>query len=392
MKPVLDGLSLVDISTGIAGPYAAMLLAEMGMNCVKVEPPGGDPARGMPGFAVWNRSKRGITLDLNTVEGKEVLDRLIQKADVLIESFSPGQARQLKLDYDSLYHLNQKLVYCAMPPFGEKGPLVEKPADEGVVAAYAGIMAGQGGLGQPPVYVTLPLASYGAALLTAYGTATALYVRETSGVGQKVEVSLLAGAIAQQTAGFLMSDTIQPIALTRSMQQGGAAAYRLYECQDEWVMLACGNQNFWNKFCIAVDRLDLIADPRFENAPWGIANVEDQLTLTDILAETFRRKPREYWLKLLIDADVPCAPVDRREEFMEDAQLLHNNMMVDIDDPQYGITRQMGIPMTLTENPAVIKGPAPALGEHKHEILVELGYSDSVIEDLTERRIVGGLE
>ena len=388
MKPVLDGLSLVDISTGIAGAYAAMLLAEMGMDCIKVEPQGGDPAREIPGFAVWNRSKRGISLDINTVDGRGILNRLIEKADVLIESYSPAQAQQLKLDYDSIYHLNERIIYCAISPFGEKGPLAEKPADEGVVAAYAGIMAGQGGIGQPPVYVTLPLSSYGAAMQTAYGAAAALYVRETSGIGQKVEVSLLAGAIGQQTASFLRSEIIQPIAMTRSMQQGGAAVYRLYECQDKWFMLACGNQNFWNKLCIAIDRVDLIADPRYENAPWGIADMEDQLALTDIMAETFKQKPRAYWLNLLADADVPCAPVNRREEFMEDPQLLHNNMMVDIDDPQYGMTRQMGIPITLTENPATIKGPAPTLGEHNHEILTGLGYSEKAIEDFAGRKII----
>jgi len=388
MKPVLDGLFLVDISTGIAGSYAAMLLAEMGMDCIKVEPPGGDPARGMSGFAVWNRSKRGLTLDINTTDGKEILDRLIEKADVLIESFSPAQAQHLKVDYDSIYHLNERIIYCAISPFGEKGPLAEKPADEGVVAAYAGIMAGQGGLGHPPVYVTLPLASYGAAMQTAYGVAAALYVRETSGIGQKVDVSLLAGAIGQQSASFLQSETIQPVALPHGMQQGVAAVYRLYECQDEWFMLACGNQNFWNKLCIAIERVDLIADPRFENAPWGIADMADQLALADIMANIFKQKPRAYWLNLLADADVPCAPVNRREEFMEDPQVLHNNMIVDIDDPYYGKTRQMGIPITLTDNPATVKGAAPTLGKHNREILAGLGYSDKAIEDFAGRKII----
>ncbi len=388
MKPVLDGLSLVDISTGIAGAYAAMLLAEMGMDCIKVEPPGGDPAREMPGFAIWNRSKRGLTLDINTADGKEILGRLLEKADVLIESFSPAQAQRLKVDYDSIYLLNERIIYCAISPFGEKGPLAEKPADEGVVAAYAGIMAGQGGLGHPPVYVTLPLASYGAAMQTAYGAAAALYVREISGIGQKVEVSLLAGAIGQQSASFLRSEAIQPIALPYGMQQGVVAVYRLYECQDQWFMLACGNQNFWNKLCIAIDRVDLIADPRFENAPWGIADMDDQLALTNILADTFKQKPRAYWLDLLADADVPCAPVNSREEFMEDPQVLHNNMIVDIDDPHYGKTRQMGIPITLTENPGTIKGPAPSPGEHNHEVLAGLGYSDKAIEDFAGRKII----
>ena len=389
MKPVLDGLFLVDLSSGIAGPFAAMLLAEMGMDCVKVEAREGDPARGMPGFALWNRSKRGLSLNLGNDKGREIVHRLVKRADVIIESFSPQQVRQLGLDYDTLSGLNPGLIYCAIPLFGEKGPLAEKHGDEFVVSAFAGIMAGQGGLGQPPVYVTLPLASYGAAFLTAYGAADALYVRETSGRGQKVEVSLLSGALAQQTAGFLASETIQPVALTRSMQQGGAAAYRLYECQDGlWIMLACGNQNFWNKLCIVLDRVDLAADPRFENAPWGIVDIDNILALTEIMAETFQQKPRAHWLKLLGDADVPIAPVSRREEFMEDPQVKHNRMIVDIEDPQFGRTRQMGIPITLTENPGQIKGPAPSLGQHTGEVLGELGCSSDEIGWLADSGVI----
>jgi formyl-CoA transferase/CoA:oxalate CoA-transferase len=389
MAAVLEGLRLVDLSTGIGGPYAAMLLAEMGMDCVKVETREGDEARGMPGFSVWNRSKRGVTVDLGSERGREVVRGLVSRADVLIESFSPAQGARLGLDYDSARALKPDLVYCAVPLWGANGPLAEKPGDEWVVSAFAGIMAGQGGLGQPPVYVTLPLSSYGAAFLTAYGAAAALYVRETTGRGQKVEVSLLGGALGMQTAAFLASETIAPIALTRSMQQGGGPVYRLYECQDNaWMMLACGNVNFWNKLCIALDRLDLVADPRFENAPWSIADVDHILALTDIMSEIFGSQPRAHWLALLSEADVPCAPVNRREEFMEDAQVLHNRMIVDVNDAALGPTRQMGIPLDFPEHPGVIHGPAPALGEHNSEVLGELGYSDNEIRRLADAGVI----
>ena len=384
MSSVLEGLSLVDLATGIAGPYAAMLLAEMGADCIKVEPREGDQARGLPGFAVWNRSKRGITADPATDGGREVIQRLAERADILVESFSPAQARRFGLDYDSLAQANPGLVYCAIPPFGEKGPLAEKPADEYVVSAFAGIMAGQGSIGWPPVYVTLPLASYSAAFMSAYGAAAALFVRETSGVGQKVEVSLLAGALGMQSGGFVRSETIRQFTTGQPMQQGIGPVYRLYQCQDDWLILACGNQNFWNKLCIALDRLDLASDPRFENAPWAIPDPESVLALTEIMTATFRQQPRAHWIRLLNKADVPCAPVNRREEFMEDAQVLHNRMMVDIDDPALGATRQMGVPVTLTDNPGAIKGPAPRLGEHTSQILGELGYSEIAIQRLVE--------
>ena len=263
MKSALEGLLLIELSTGIAGPYAAMLLADMGVECIKIEPREGDPARGLPGFLVWNRGKRGLTLNLETGEGREVLYRLAEKADVIIESFSPKQAKLLDLDYESLSRLNPRLIYCAMPLFGERGPLSEKPGNEGVVSALAGIMADQGGLGQPPVFVTLPLASYGAAFLAAYGVAAALYVREVSGKGQQVEVSLLSGALAMQAGAFVSAEALVPVDSSRSTQQGIFPAYRLHQCQDEWLFLACGNPTFWNKLCIALGREDLVADSRF---------------------------------------------------------------------------------------------------------------------------------
>ena len=388
VKPVLDGIALLDLSTGIAGPYAAMLMADMGAECVKIEPGDGDPTRGLPGFLVWNRGKRSVALNLETEEGQEIIYQLVKKADVVTENFSPRQAKFLGLDYESLSRLNPRLIYCAVPLFGESGPLSEKPGNDGVVSALAGMMAGQGGLQRPPVFIALPFASYGAAFLTAYGTAAALYVRETSGTGQKVEVSLLAGALAMQSAGFISAETITPIVSKRNTQQGGAPTYRLYEAQDDWFMLACGNTTFWNKLCIALDRVDLMADPRFENAPWGIADEEHRNALTDLLWDIFCQKPRAYWLDFLAAADVPCAPVSRREEFMEDPQVLHNQMIVPVDDPQFGRTMQMGIPITLVENPTAIKRPAPRLGEHTDTVIRGLGYSEERIAKLKDRDII----
>ena len=159
MKPVLDGVVLVDLSTGIAGPYTAMLLTDMGVECTKIEPKEGDPARSLPGFLVWNRGKRSVALNPEIEEGQEIICQLIKKADVVIESFSPGHAKLLRLDYESLSGINLRLIYCAVSLFGERGSLSEKPGNEGIVAAFSGLMRVQGGLGQPPVFISLPIAS-----------------------------------------------------------------------------------------------------------------------------------------------------------------------------------------------------------------------------------------
>ena len=149
VKPALDGIVLIDLSTGIAGSYAAMLMADMGAECVKIEPRDGDPTRGLPGFLVWNRGKRSVALNLEATEGREVLHHLVKKADVVTESFSPRQAKHLGLDYESLSRLNPQLIYCAMPGYGQSGPYVEKPAFDPLLQARSGAMAAQGGPGTP---------------------------------------------------------------------------------------------------------------------------------------------------------------------------------------------------------------------------------------------------
>ena len=388
MKPVLDGITIIDISTGIAGSCAAMLLTDQGADCIKIESKRDNPTRSLPGFHVWNRGKKSVTLNLDTAEGRQVLYQLVKKADVLIQSYSPAQAKNLGLDYQFLSKLNPRLIYCAIPPFGEKGPLSEKPASEGVVAAWGGLYVDQGGLGNSPVFLTIPIASYGTALLVAYGVATALFIRQTSGIGQKVEVPLLSGALLMQASSYIRSEMVTPVPTGQNVQQGVISAYRLYKCRDKWMMLACGNQTFFNKLCIALGKEDLIADPRFENAPWGVVQIDNLNALTAILGDVFRRKPREYWLKLLSDADVPCAPVATREEFMEDPQVQTNQMIISLDDPQVGETRQMGIPLTLTENPTTIKGPAPLLGQHTDEVLKDFGYSDDELGKLRSKGII----
>ena len=203
-----------------------------------------------------------------------------------------------------------------------------------------------------------------------------------------METSLLAAAVTMESSAFISSPTIQPIAITRSIQHGVIPAYRLYQAQDKWFILACGNPTFWNKLCMALDRIDLLTDPRFEGMPWALADVDNRLILTEIFTELFRQKPRAHWLKLFEENDVPGAPVNTREEFLDDPQVNHNHMVVEIDDRHFGRMRQIGVPLTLADYPAVVKGPAPIEGEHTLAILRESGYSPRQITTLRIRGVI----
>jgi len=385
MSSALEGIKIADFSSYIAGPYASSLLCDMGADVIKVERPAGDPCRGRPDFLVWNRGKRSIVLDLYRPEAKEVVRRLVETADVLIESFRPSTVTRLGLSYEDLAKYNPRLVYCSISGFGSTGPYRDLPGYDPLVAAIAGIPSDQGGDEKPPVYVNLPVASYGTALLAAYGIAAALYDRELRGRGQWLEVPLVNGALAMQTGSLLAREGVTRI--NAGDPQGGVAVYRLYQCADDWIFIACGNQTFWQKLCLALDLTDLLSDPRFENAPWNLLP-EDQRELIAIITPIIRQKTRAEWLAYLAQCDVPCAPVGRNEDFMSDPQVLANEMSVDVFDPTVGPTKQIGIPVRLLSNPGQIKGPAPLLGQHTAEILRELGFDSGRIAALEQAAVV----
>lgn len=384
----LEGIKLVDISRDTAGSYAAMLLAEQGADCIRVESKADGLGAPSPASALFNRSKRSIALNLEAPEGKDALHRLLARVDIFITDLDHEERGRCGLFYEPLAKVNPRLIYCSITPFGEKGPLSRTPTDVDFVCAFAGTFGAQGGFGQPPVFVFLPFASYAAAFLISYGASLALLNREMSGCGQMVETSLLAAAVTMESSAFISSPSIQPVTITRNIQQGVIPAYRLYQAQDKWFIIACGNPTFWNKLCMALDRIDLLTDPRFEGMPWALADVNNRLILTEIFTEMFRQKPRTYWLKLFEDNDVPSAPVNTREEFMDDPQVRHNHMMVEIEDRYFGEMRQMGIPLTLADYPASVKSPAPVPGEHTAAVLKEIGYNAKQIVALKRKGVI----
>ena len=366
MASALDGVRIIELAQGIAGPYTGMLLAEQGAAVIKIEPPSGDHTRGTPGFHIWNRSKKSVVADLTTTTGREFAQQLVSNADVVLIDTQPGEEETLGLSYEQLAQNNPRLIYCHLPAFGSKGPHAQRYPDDSLVAAVSGLLGSQWSHRDGGVQLVIPIASYGAAFVACSSVTAALFERTQSGKGQKIEVSWFAGAFAMQTGTILFHPDMLRLFSGRMNPLGPIPCYRLFKAQDDWLFVACGNPTFFNKFCLALEHPEWVADPRYERAPWGIVP-EDRDELANNIATVIATKPREEWLRILRENDVPCAPVTSRQEFMDWRQTIHNDMRVEINDPELGKTVQMGVPIRLSDTPGEIKGAAPRLGEHTAE-------------------------
>ena len=387
MPGPLEGIEVLDISRDLPGTYACMLLGDMGAEVTKVESPDGDPLRSEPSFRFWNRGRGSVAVSIESPHGRQVLERLIAASDVLVETFRPGEARELALDFDTVAPLNPGLVYCALPPFGETGPMADLPADDGVVSSFAGVYGDQGGEGQDPMFVYMPVVSYGAAFLATFAVASALYAREMSGYGQKVEAPWYAGAAAMQSGSIVAGPNVTYWARRNPSRFGANPAYSLYRCQDDWLFIACGNTVFWNKLCIALSMEHLVEDPRFEDAPWNIP-IEHRQGLWTTIGETLKQKPRAHWLEYFSVYDVPCAPAEPRERFFDHPQVRHNQIFVEVDDPVLGKTIQMGLPVKFLGSPGAVGTPAPGIGENTGEVLARLGYTEPQIASMADLGVI----
>ena len=385
MEQALSGVKVLDFGHYIAGPYAAMLLAEQGAEVIKVERPGGDPFRKELGFMVWNRSKRGITLDLKRPEGQRVAQELAKRADVLIENYHPGVAERLGIGYDALRKLNPKLIYCSISGFGHSGPYRDLPGWDHIVASVVGLYVYQGGAG-PPVYLVLPFPSYYGAIMAAFSVATALWARRIMGKGQRIDMPLFNSRLVAHSMSVVDFKGIKRI--FRGDPQGGSPLYKFYPGKDgKWFFLALGNLTFLAKFAVALGHDEWVTDPRFDGAPFLILP-PTSTELIAMLKETFSSKTRDEWLKFLRANDIPCAPALSVAEYMDDPQVQANEMVEVVEQPPLGKVRQMGVPIKFPLTPGRIKGPAPALGQHTEEVLADLGYSVRELARLKGERVI----
>ncbi|HET90991.1 MAG TPA: CoA transferase [Chloroflexi bacterium] len=379
----LNQLRVLDLSLLLPGPYSTRILADFGAEVIKIERPGGSdwvrhtpPLRDGVGllFHALNRGKKSLTLNLKSNAGRELFLRLVETADVLVESFRSGVMERLGVGYERLSRVNPHLVYCSLSGYGPFGPYRERPGHDLNYAGLAGLLDLTGPRDGPPVVLGAPIADIGGALWAAVGILLALLVRERSDArpGQRVDASLLGGALACMPLAIAHAVGGQPLARGASALTGGAVCYTLYETQDGgYVTLAALEPQFWAAFCRAVGREDLIGEQFAPAAPGQ--------PVYDALCVLFKTRTRQGWVEALEGIDACCEPVYAVAEAIEAAPVEALGMLSDA-----GLLP----PVQLSAQPARPPRPAPALGAHTDGLLRELGYDDAVIASLRQQAIV----
>ena len=374
-----SNIKVVDLSSYIAGALCPGLLADFGAQVTKVESLAGDPFRSLgPTFQDWNRGKRSICVDLKTEEGRGVLYRLVEDADVVVENYRPGVSRRLGADYETLSRINPRLVYCSVSAYGQEGPYRSKPGFDPLFQARSGAMAYQGGVDRPPVFLVLAISDYGAACLGAYGVSLGLLARARTGKGRKVETSLLRACMATQSGRFVVVRN-GPDGEREADYVGEGPGYRLHKTSDGWLFLGVRTKDEW------VSLNKALGGNRLPDAN-GTASDE---ALAQSLMRIFATAPAAKWIARLQKDRVPCAPVQQVTDLYDDPQMKRNGMSVDYDSADLGPITLRGTPAIFSRTPGVSEAAAPSLGQHTDEILNEIGYSGSEIQGLRGSRIVG---
>lgn len=397
-RPALDGVRVIDLSHLGAGPLCTLLLADMGAEVIKIEPPGRGEAsrtvgnvfvRGVSAiFLGLNRNKKSVAVDLKQAAGQEIIRRLARVSDVVVENLRPGSLVKLGLGYDALQPLNPRLVYCSISGFGTRGPYREKTAMDVMVQAMGGIMAMTGEEGGPPVRAGVNTADYMGGMAANQGILLALLARERTGLGQKVEVSLLG---AQSLLLHARADEF--FATGRELPRSGSGIPNLAPCEafltGDGTFLAVGafTEKFWDNLCRVLGRDDLREDPRFHANP---LRVEHRKALHAILEGIFTQKPRAEWIRRLDAADVPNAPVYGLADLFSDPHVEAEELVLTLDHPTAGRIRNLANPIRLSRTPSRVASPPPALGQHTEEVLGGvLGLSETDLARLREQKVIG---
>ena len=385
----LDGLTVVDLTRVLSGPYCTMMLADMGARVIKVEQPGrGDDTRawGPPFqngesayFLSINRNKESVTLNLKHPEGRRVLDALIERADVLVENFRPGTLERMGLGYADLSKQHPDLVYCSISGFGQTGPRRREPGYDAVMQGEGGLMSITGAPDGPGYRLGVAIVDIVSGMFSAYGIAVALLARERTGRGQYIDVGMLDAAAALLTyqAGIHFTTGEAPGRLGN--RHPSITPYETLEAADGELVVAVGNDQLWCTFCGVIGAEALADDARFRTNKDRVAARE---ALRPLLVERMRTRPVAEWIERLKAAGIPCGGVRDLAQVFADPQLIERAMVIALDHPVAGAIRQLGVPIKMSGTPGAVRTPPPALGQHTETILGELGMSGPEIARL----------
>ena len=422
MAGPLAGIRILEFSEIIAGPFAGMLLSDMGADIIKVEPPGGEPwrlfAQFIPtesrSFMSLNRGKRSLTLDLAKPEAQEIVRSLIPDMDVVLVNYRPDVAEKLSIDYETLSALNPRLIYCDNTAFGRKGPQSHRPGYDLIVQGLSGLMALEGkSQDGVPLMNALPAADVSTGIMMAWSVCAALFARERSGRGQKIETTLLGSALAVQTSTFQLVESADLEWRQRLVERLGKARadggqsydelrqarldirplratamyYRVYQTKDYFVVVGCLSEPLRKKLCEALD----IEDKRIGNPDWNPMTPEAREYAKQLVEEVealFRTRTTDEWLKLFDEQGVPAGPFKFIEELMDDPQVIANDLQTTVEHPLAGTVRMVGTPLQMSDTPLQVQGPSPALSQHTDEILASVGYGADEIASLREAGVI----
>jgi crotonobetainyl-CoA:carnitine CoA-transferase CaiB-like acyl-CoA transferase len=387
MAPPLSGITVVDLTRVLAGPYCTMLLGDMGAEVVKIErPDGGDDTRGFGPpylngesamFLAINRNKKSITLNLKQAEAKAIFTKLVERADVLVENFRPGTMANLGFDYEAVSRLNPRLIYCSISGFGQTGPYANRGGYDTIAQAMSGIMSATGHPDMPPAKAGVPIADIGTGMFAAFGIVCAYIARQHTGVGQLVDTSLLDTSIALslvESATFLAGGELpSPLGSTHRRN----APHGAFRAKDGYIAIAADSAHFWKRFCQILGLETLLDDPRFKTNADRVAHKQQLQELVENVTAT---RAGHYWLEQLDAADIPCGPVNSYAEVFQDPHVLARDMLTEVNHPVAGLVKMTGLNVKLTNTPGEMRLPAPTLGQHTHDVLHMLGYSDAAID------------
>jgi len=390
----LTDICVLDLTRVISGPFCTALLADLGADVIKIESPGsGDPVRrqgvivdGLSWyFANYNRNKKSVTLDLYSDEGKQILEKLIARSDVMVENFRPGVMEKMGFGVDRLQELKPDIIHCNINGFGVSGPYRDRPAFDFIAQAMSGFMSLNGDEGAPPLRAGPPISDLLAGMNGALGILAALVRRERTGKGDSLNVSLLGSMISLlsfHAANYLASGSLPS---RTGNDHGIVAPYGLFETADRPVAIAPSNDAVYHKFLDALDLTELKNHPDFSTNADRMMNRE---AIKAIIEARTREQPSAYWIQRLNEFGVPCGPVLDLHEVFEDPQVLSQQMAIDVSHPGHGIVRMLGCPIKFSQTPGHTTQPAPELGADTDAVLQSLGMPGAEIARLRELEII----